>query len=97
MPRRWFQIHLSTAVVLMLATGILIGLSLCGGSRYTPDIFTRGYEPWSGQYGWPIGFSSLEPPDHISFLIDLFVNITLILLIGYACEFRIRRREARKP
>jgi hypothetical protein len=73
MKRRWFQIHLSTAVVLMLAAGILLWANIGRSREYIVDYdFTRtpplpilnSYV----SYGWPVS-AELGPPS-ILFVVD---------------------------
>ena len=47
--RRWFQIHLSTAIVLMFVAGGLLGANLNKTTKYYDD----GVHPGWRQYGWP--------------------------------------------
>ncbi len=59
--RRWFQIHLSTAIVLMFVAGIFIWRNCqphTWGTLFSPkpDQHERGVQPYDSrviQYGWP--------------------------------------------
>ena len=105
--RTWFQIHLSTAVVLMFVAGgglwintlhrnseREVGLSL-GNSAYKHAIVT----------GWPFAIScnidSEEkfPGDTqvIRICFNVVIWMVLLILMAAGCEYFIRRREARAP
>src|SRR6266404_1141238 len=94
-PRRpWFQIHLSTAIVLMFVAGGILWLNV------TPD-----WAHMSSVYGWPKGFYEERFGNPIAgtrfFLGTLILNIIAgIIILGYIaflCEAFLRRREARAP
>jgi hypothetical protein len=73
MKRRWFQIHLSTALVLMVVAGGLLWANL-GRSR----VYISDYDHTRGaatpilksyvSYGWPV--SAERGPPSIIFLVD---------------------------
>ena len=98
--RRWFQFHLSTALILMFSTGIIIWLNV---SRVM-------LQP----RGWPCEMESFEwkrtytVPAHrvttlyvnwnvIGLLNNIVIGCTILLLIAFVSEYLIRRREGRKP
>jgi hypothetical protein len=92
---RRLSISRSTAVIVMVEAVLLLLLNLTSSSRWTPAWFTFQNADWSGLYGWPIGFNSLDAPEHISFVIDILIGIVLLLLTWRICESVIRRREGR--
>ena len=63
-PRKtpWFQVHLSTAIVLLLMTGAFLWMNFCydldktylKDYEYINDTFVAQYEPAGRFYGWPI-------------------------------------------
>ena len=108
-PKR-FQIHLSTAIVLMIAAGIVLWANT--GGRASPNI--KGYSGggWLEQrYGWPSeaartylpvegGEWSIETSDTVwriqGVAIDLAVALVILFAVGFVCERLIRRRAAQK-
>ncbi len=101
--RRWFQLHLSTCMVLMIQAGILLLLNL------TPH-YPNSYSHF---YGWPSGVYGTDESawydskvqrvvKHEYFVwsgivYDLSVFIGILVLSGYVCEYAARLGEARKP
>jgi hypothetical protein len=101
MKRAWFQIHLSTAMVMMFVTGGLIWANLCGGQH---ALLTRFTDHMAKPYGWPATAYYLwigNSPESWKvrgdgILIDaLFAGVAL-LTVFFGCEYFIRRREVRK-
>jgi hypothetical protein len=106
--RPWFQLHLSTCVVLMFVAGALVWAN--ARSCLTVEY---GYD-WSGgttafrvyRIGWPVtleqqydqqlGAFLLEPRSYIVPAID--IGVALMVLFGSVllCEWLARRRE-RQP
>ena len=87
--RRWFQIHLSTAVILMIESGALIGLNVVpsgGGMRGWPETFIW----WKPEASLPHSF------DVRRFVIDAATVFIILTLSCKISEWRIRRHEARK-
>ena len=103
-PRRaWFQIHLSTAIVLMFVAGVL---------NYANWIWVerefKGGDIWICR-GMPVPFDGYPkvspfPPssamdyrytDYRFMVANIVVGLILLALIGVICEYLIRRREAR--
>ena len=102
-PRRWFQFHLSTAVLLMLA----IGFDLCLWTHTTRiyeylslDSMEIGY---SNDFGFPISFywtkkfAWNDTRTLMAILANLPFNAGPLLVLALACEWFIRRREDRTP
>jgi len=94
--RRWYQIHLSTALIAMLCIGALLGLNI------TPGMVDDYIEPRPG-YGWPLAFylipSLRAQTSHFwpwPFYFDVFCWVTCLFLAVYIGEGLIRWREARK-
>jgi hypothetical protein len=109
MTRKWFQIHLSTAVVMMLVAGMVVWLNMRGNNA-TALIF----------YGWPFtgviaydaywtspspGFPNPENPfsyryDFQFITINILFSIIVVGLSGLVTELIMRRihfREFKKP
>jgi hypothetical protein len=90
--RRFWQIHLSTAVVLMLTTSVCLMLAMNELSVY----------PWvvDGATTDPKKFR-LEQISRTNFILVIVVWTLVAVftnsIIAYAMEFFLRRREARKP
>jgi hypothetical protein len=105
--RRFWQIHLSTAVVLMLLTSLLLGANLqCRTQTYTIDGAGALIPFQFSQWGWPMpwpdnpwarGQRYFISPD-IDYYAPMFINIvvgsTIVFLVATINEIRIRRREA---
>jgi hypothetical protein len=121
MKRRWFQIHLSTAVVMMLTAAAFIGLNTYAYWWHPDSPFVPGvvypYVTIVG-CGWPcvayqgelstfvkpitdssdlnfIVYDSDFPGSLIlsGVLINLVCLIAIVFLVGFFCEYQIRRRE----
>lgn len=95
--RAWFQLHLSTCVVLMLAAGGLLGLNL---------------QRQRASYGWPLPIIVMWHADHVSpsgswsykvhydpyppgIAINPIIWLSLLASCGAVCEWLIRRRKRR--
>src|SRR5476651_1276739 len=106
-PKRSFwQIHLSTAVLVMLVVGLLMYLN---APRWSPHGGTKFTE-----YGWPFSFvyadnPKEEPREHRyhneatyddyrngSIFLDIWFAVSIITVSIYASEWMIRRRENRE-
>lgn len=84
--RRWFQIHLSTAIVLMLVAGGLLGTTVM--SRGWPLRFNLELR------GDSTFFQTVNLLPNLAFLLfDAGIPIAL----GITFYVWLRRREARKP
>ena len=101
--RRWFQIHLSTAVVLMITAGVLMWANLReqrGGTKCRPH-------EWGFYYGWPISlFESLGSDitcesDHterqVQMVVNILVSFAILAAVGFTCEWWARRRKPKEP
>lgn len=75
-PRHWFQIHLSTAVVVMLVAAFLLYLNLV--------LYADGRCILDGGGD----FSQRE----VGILVDVAVGVVLLLMTAVAFEYLIRRR-----
>lgn len=67
--RKWFQLHLSTVLVLLIATGILMGLNFARTDLSDGTVTC---------YGWPFNMiicSRLDPFSGIRFIDSDVVNI----------------------
>ena len=86
--RHWFQIHLSTAVVLMITAG--------GGMWANFHEYMGNYYP---VHGWPIPYDPeignfSEAPINIGYLIaDILFWLAILTFLAIMCEWRIRRKE----
>ena len=110
-PRRfWFQLHLSTAIVLMFVAGGFLWANV-REYQLTEEI-TLGFREsknvlyWSTR-GWPFPYSRTMPDWDITVerrivswnnaMMNLLMARASVVVCVYACEFFIRRREARAP
>jgi hypothetical protein len=109
--RTWFQIHLSTAIVMMFVAGGLIWVNL---REQWFDVLTLSNQP--GAYGWPfpaVYNDAIYPPapekvwwscsiDQTIYFVryrliwDAATAFILIASAWFLCEWLIRRRAARK-
>jgi hypothetical protein len=84
--RRWFQIHLST-VILMVESAVLLGLNAVPqgqGLRGWPETFVW----WKQSASWPHSFSERR------FVIDAATAFVILAMSYKLNEWRIHRREA---
>jgi hypothetical protein len=99
-PRRWrFQIHLSTAIVLMFVAGVLIWAN-CRTKQFFWD------DAMIIRYGWPQaavqqeilldGSTSIYIKDYEALFIDVLTSLIILGLMLILCEWLVRRRAARK-
>ena len=117
--RRLWQIHLSTAIVLMFVAGVLIFLNISphqaeenwgkmedfvsGGQHITYGFPRECFDDEANQmntyftrYTNVHGFVlSIWKTNNL--IIDVLFAITIFVAVTIACEWLIRRREARKP
>ncbi|HYG77124.1 MAG TPA: hypothetical protein VEK08_19120 [Planctomycetota bacterium] len=107
-PRRWFQIHLSTAVVLMFVAGGLVCLNLEWNDVYlVPNYFGFGPLTVWQERGWPFVYwerpslkAACGVPDRFyweTLIANVLVVTTALVLTFRLSESLIRRRETRKP
>ncbi|HLX62997.1 MAG TPA: hypothetical protein VKX17_17130 [Planctomycetota bacterium] len=93
-PRRArFQIHLSTAIVLMFVAGVLIWANL----------EVRYVHPYSKECGWPLPFMTKSPPpgpwaigptvetDTLGYVVDFACSIAILVAVYLLLEWLIRR------
>ena len=109
--KRRFQIHLSTAIVLMFVAGGLIWANVTPNKNYGLGC-SEGIYHKSVWYGWPFSCifdiklsNSLFDwvGKHYRWIIDwnksvlnLLIALLLVFLVYFLCEWLIRRRAARK-
>jgi hypothetical protein len=111
MKRRWFQIHLSTAIVLTFVSGGLLLLNL------RPDLRLSAERNKYASYGWPMALMTrngegvicfrcseneyCDPMRTSAFLryaaLDFIACTSGLLFVLVLCEYLTRHREARKP
>ena len=96
--RKFWQFHLSTAVLMMFATG---GVLLANHREYefTPgSIMGERNYPKTGS-GWPFNIESSQILDFRSayILFNVGTGVCIVIGLGVASEYLLRRREARKP
>ncbi len=92
--KRWLQIHLSTAIVLMISAGGLLGVSI----HYTrAGTISEGGSQYVYDAGWPLYSSawhetSIEGTGN-TLGFNILFNATTLLFIAVSIEHVIRRRE----
>ncbi|HYG78437.1 MAG TPA: hypothetical protein VEK08_25775 [Planctomycetota bacterium] len=105
MKPRWFQLHLSTCVVLMFVAGGLLWANLVERKQIDSD-----NRVWA-HLGWPIWFTStfkggwisIGKPErwyefHSTWLVfDVLIGLALLFTVATAIESYLRRREDRTP
>ena len=84
MTRKWFQIHLSTAIIMMLLAGLFLFLG-----RDLLQMFERTL---GAEYD-----ERFRGGDQVVALFYLFGVSVVVFAIGFGIEAETRRREARKP
>lgn len=108
-PRRWFQLHLSTCIVLMLVAGGMLFLNLRPRSdahQYACLSDVQYYQDLS--YGWPGSFLTTFYEDKalihqlqrwrpFAVFVDAAVIGLLLAVVAALCEFLARRRAAPNP
>ena len=107
-PRHWrFQIHLSTAVVMMFVAGGIIWANVTGEMAYGTGNYSFCWTSYD--YGFPFcavseqivqnGPAKLEPFTNVSYtphftmaFIDLVISLLFAMSVWFVCEWLIRRR-----
>ena len=94
--RPLFQIHLSTCIVLMFVAGALIWANVRDYS-FTPASMAGEHHAPKVGHGWPV---NIEDNVILNFRSQyILMNITsaglIVLSVGIACEWLIRRQEHR--
>ncbi|HYG78512.1 MAG TPA: hypothetical protein VEK08_26165 [Planctomycetota bacterium] len=103
-PKRWFQIRLSTAIILMLLAGVFLGANtitresrgvIVGPSANAGDrlihISVQGR-------GWPLFFefgttNDLNNQSVFNFCVNLALALTILAATGIVAEFIARRKD----
>jgi hypothetical protein len=91
-PRRWFQIHLSTAVVMMFVAGGFVWAN-CQLFYYGRGFYVRGF-PFSFYYSdvfqetMSRSFGPIEPA---ALVIDGLIGLMIVTACALLSECRIRR------
>lgn len=95
--RRWFQIHLSTAVVLMFVAGAILWANVASHEFVYLNNKSKAWEAIA-VHGWPIYAD--RPAEHpvysILWAANVIVGFFVLTMTWVFCESLIRRREARK-
>ena len=93
--RGWLKVHLSTALVLMLMAGVLLGLNIFHIER---GVFKEGSTTYSYASGWPV-FSSAWNENLVDIgamagLWNVAVNAGILVFVAGVLEWFIRRKDA---
>ncbi len=101
--RRRFQLHLSTAIVLMFAAGGIVWANV--SMRKAPWPERRFFEhlygwPYDALYSTPYSFNDEDagPPTHwiaSGIIINALVAALILNVVWYVCEWWIARRQTR--
>ena len=108
--RPWFQVHLSTAVVLMFVAGGIMWANLSGEFAVLPKIYLgcpKSYR-YDG-FGWPfrvfVEYYDFTPPTgeimatrlmlYDAVCKNVLVGVVILNLVLLVCEWRIRRQPYR--
>ena len=106
---RPFQVHLSTAIWLSLAAGVILCLNINGPrGKFIVEGVNDGNREVDQIHGWPLhpeymteaenikynGFGDWTILPIIFYTIDAFVAFALLFTIWFVCERRIRRQES---
>src|SRR3954463_5907823 len=87
--RRFFQIHLSTAVVLMLVAGVLVWANVTERTSIKNRSDPPGLWIEYTHFGWPFFARSTHDP-FTTFLIpialDVLIGFLLLVLVWVLCE-----------
>jgi len=103
--RKFWQFHLSTAVLMMFVVGGQLWTNTSGTDRLRIGII---------YFGWPIAFygdatkatysflgatesAPLEGFSYLRFAENAIVNLAILAALAFLFETRIRRRESRRP
>jgi hypothetical protein len=90
--RRWFQLHLSTAIILMFAAGFFLYLN-CRKLVYQSGYYICGWpEPfyYSGGFQQSLSYH-LGPFEPVLLLINILFALILLAEIAFICEAVNRR------
>jgi hypothetical protein len=98
-PRRWFQFHLSTAIVLMFAASGLVWVNVVE-YEFEPQIirelFSDGHMPvcgWPFMYWRKYNFVSGKTTEWIPLLGNIAVAALILAAVATVCEMLIRRKK----
>lgn len=96
--RAWFQIHLSTALLAILAAGSILGANM---HKHWELILSQGGD----SYGWPValyfeagsytGYAWRFEP--LALVINVVYWISLLVILVFLCEWRHRRHAKIHP
>ena len=90
--RRFWQIHLSTAVLMTLVAGFCLWFNIETSIDMDTDIISRG---WPNTAWLFIDGSSYFFRKGI--LVNAFYALSILFNVAFLSEYLIRRRESRKP
>lgn len=112
-PRRWFQLHLSTCLVLMVVAGMVTWLNVLPypDGHYLTNYFPPIGETTASEYwcqGWPApygtfarGSAALGKWYFPELLLDAVTGLSLLITAGFLVEkaprWRARRRLTARP
>jgi hypothetical protein len=100
--RAWFQIHLSTAIVLMFAAAGLLWVNAAPAEdrRNWTTTFRYGFPKFFYHRDYDHRGSGDFEGDRFSvpsFVLDVCVMLAILFAVAFLCEWLIRRLEARAP
>jgi hypothetical protein len=98
--RKRFQVHLSTAVVLMFVGAGVVWLNLTWQDDMVGGVYKMEVYPWETDYGWPLNayeyVLGVKRLDLITTTIDVLIALILLWAVWSLCEWQIRHGAARK-
>lgn len=104
--KKWFRIHLSTALILsVVAWPLFAGFLYLSRSAWetTPLITPAGVGVFAWTWGWPSHcYTSYDPPilpakwNYGALAIDMAIPLAVLWLISRLCEYRIARYESKR-
>src|SRR5690242_18306051 len=99
--RRWLQIHLSTAIVLMLSVGVLLLVNARTHSHARPNICGWPFDAFAGSWSASnqLGVSHVARYSSRALAVNGFVATTILFSIAFfsECLIRSRQRAISKP
>lgn len=106
MARKWFRLHLSTAIVLMLVAAVLLWANFSYRTDFSIDsagnfvVFSHGWPCYVKRVSSPFTSmaTNLKIDEQIlwsSVVVNTVDAVAILFACGCACEWRIRRRESK--
>ena len=88
MQRRWFQLHLSTALIAMLTAGVVLGMNLSA----VPDRTNTVAYGWSARVLLQFTDADARIVYEEGALINILFVLAIVSAVAFLIEYVIRRR-----